>query len=584
MVFLVPAVPEARTVRRVVAAALALGVLVLYSPVRNHDFVNIDDNEYVTDNPHVRGGLTADNVAWALTAYHSGHWHPLTWLSLMADCHWSDTSPAALHMGNVVLHAAGVAVLFLALTAATGQVWPSAFVAALFTLHPLRVESVAWVAARKDVLSGFFLALTLWSYATYARRETPLRYAAVAIAFALALLSKPTVAVVPCGLLLLDYWPLRRTPLLPAREGGGTAVPTSRHSLGRLVAEKIPLLALSALTLTQTMAAQQAAGAMMSTDSAPLVLRLTNALWSTMVHLGHTAWPANLAVFYPLTDLPLSFGIVGAVVILLASLGAWHLRARRPWLIVGWLWFLGTLLPVSGVVQFGGQALADRYVYIPHVGILLALTFELRAQARRWKVPQAGVAGLALIVLAACAAQSSRQLSYWRDSVTLFEHTLEATSDNFFAHNNLGAALADRGRHEEAARHYEAAVHLSPNWPEARNNFGIALARRGDLAGARENFEAALRVRPRFSQAENNLATAWAQQGDYEQAVVHYRQALEIDPGYFDARYALADGLERLGRLAEAEQEYLHLLAMRPGWEPLRQRLGRVRQALASRP
>lgn len=563
------------------AGLLAAAVLLLYAPVSTFEFTGLDDNEYVTENAHVRSGLNGPSVAWAWTAYHSGHWHPLTWLSLMLDCQLYGVEAGALHLGNAILHALGAALLFLALLRATGDLWPSLFAAALFALHPLRVESVAWVAARKDVLSGLFLMATLWAYAGYARRESVARYAAVLLAFGLGLLAKPTLAVLPCGLLLLDYWPLRRTTL-PLETDVPAGLPRAR-SAAWLVAEKLPLLALSLLTLTQTFAAQGAAGAVAVSENLTLPVRAGNALWNYAAYLGRSFWPFDLAVFYPLKPVPASMVVLSALGLAAVTLAAWRLRRSRPWWLVGWLWFAGTLVPVSGLVQFGGQSMADRYAYLPHIGLVLALTWELAELVRRRNLPRAAVAAVAVVLLAASAARSSSQLGYWRDSVTLFEHALSVTTGNYLIHNNLGTVLEARGDKEGASRHYLEAARINPTWPEALNNAGIAHAWRGDLVRAREHFAAALRIRPAFARAENNMGTALAMQGDHDAAIEHYQRAVQLDPGYVDAHYGLADALEKRGRHGEAVEHYAVVVAARPDWPAAVQRMERARAA-ASEP
>ncbi len=563
--------------RFAVVAAIVFAVLALYAPVRNYPFINLDDNEYVTDNPFVRTGLSGANIEWALTAFHSGHWHPLTWLSLMADCQWSAADPGALHLVNALFGAAAAALLFLWVESATGCFWRSAFVAALFALHPLRVESIAWVAARKDVLSGLFLMLAIWAWVAYAKNPSVRRYLLAAVAFALGLLAKPTVAILPCGLLLLDFWPLRRRRL------PGTSADAGRYevSLAWLVAEKLPLLALAALTLRQTWAAQHAAGAVMQ-GYLPFPTRVANAFWHYALYLGRTFWPLDLAVFYPLRPVPLANAVVSALALALVTVLAWRVRAKLPYVLVGWLWFLGTLLPESGIIQFGGQAIADRYSYIPHIGLFLMLTWGAADLLERWQVPRTAIAGAALFLLGGLAARASDQLGYWSSSVTLFERAIAVTDGNYMAHNNLGVALDDLGHEEEAAKHYAEAVRINPTWPEALNNYGIALARRGEFGEARRRFEEAIRIRPLFAKAENNLGTTYGREQNFDEAIVHYTRALELDASYFDARYALGDALERRGRFRAAEVQYREALALRPGFAPVATALARVQAGIAA--
>jgi tetratricopeptide (TPR) repeat protein len=549
---------------------LVTAVLAVYAPVREYPFIQLDDNEYVFENPFVRSGLSRANVEWAFTAFHSGHWHPLTWISLMADCHWSGADPGALHVVNAALHAAGVALLFLWLQLATGSVWRSALVAALFAMHPLRVESVAWIAARKDVLSGLFVMLTALAWVRFARRETLGRYLAVVLAFGLALLSKPTVAILPAALLLLDFWPLGRgrVPFT------SPATPPAR-SLAWLVAEKVPLLLLAALTLSRTWAAQNTAGAV--AEELPAATRLANAIWNYALYLGRTFWPFDLAVFYPLQPVALGAASLAALLLAAVTIAVWRLREKAPYVLAGWLWFAGTLLPMSGVLQFGGQSIADRYSYIPHIGLFLALVWGCADLARHRRIPIAASGVAAALLVALLAARSADQLRYWRDSVPLFERAIASTSGNYMAHNNLGVVLESRGEREKAAAHYAQAVRFNPTWPEAQNNLGITYAWRGDYATARRHFGEALRVRPGFARAHNNMATAFAREGDLDSAIAHYSRAVELDPAYVDAHYALADVLERRGRGAEAARQYLRVLELAPSMQPAKARLAALR-------
>ncbi len=568
--------PDRRTAAGL-ALALGLAVVVLYAPVRHFPYIQLDDNEYVFENAAVRSGLGAQSVEWALTAYHSGHWHPLTWLSLAADVHWFGLDPRASHAVNVLLHALAAALLLLALREATGRTAASALAAALFALHPLRVESVAWIAARKDVLSGLFLMATFWAWARYTRRETPRGYVLAIVAFALALLAKPTVAVAPCAVLLLDWWPLARAARSPAAGIDAGRAARARRSVAWLVAEKLPFFALAALTLAQTWAAQRAAGAVMDNEALTLPVRAANALWNVVLYLAATVWPFDLAIFYPLRNASVADAAGAALLIAAITVVGLRERTRRPWLLVGWLWFAGTLVPVSGIVQFGGQSMADRYTYIPHVGLALAVAWEAASRTSGWDV-RARIAA-ALLPLAALAAVSRAQLGHWSDSISLFTHALSVTSGNYLVENNLGVALEAAGRRDEAARHYFEAARLNPTWPEALNNAGIAHAWQGQLPEAAARFSEALRIRPDFAKAENNLGTALSQMGDVDGAIAHYRRAVELDPLYFDAMSALGELCERQGRLVEAEEAYARALTAAPQSPIAQARLARVRAA-----
>lgn len=563
-----------------VAAALVAAVVAVFGRSVGFGFVNLDDTDYVTANPWVLQGLTAESIRWAFTAFHSGHWHPLTWLSLMLDTTLFGPGPAARHAVNVALHALNAVLAYAFLVRATGSRGRSALVAALFALHPLRVESVVWITERKDVLSGTFFFLTLLAWTAWVRPgrrvgdgrrvhlgapggsapgAAALRYGLVLLAFALGLLAKPMLVTLPALLLLLDVWPFARW---------------RRESVLRLVAEKLPLFALALASSLVTLASQGAAGATASADVVPLASRLAGAAWGYLAYLGKTLWPVELAVFYPLRPVPATEAVPAAAVMLAATaFFVWRTR-RTPAAAVGWAWFVGMLVPVIGLVHVGGQAYADRFTYLPHLGLFVALVWTLAdVLPRRAALPAAAVA------TAAFAAVSAWQVGHWRDSVTLFTRALAVTDGNFMAHNNLGVVLAEQGRIDEAAAHYASAVAANPAWPEARSNYGNVFAWRGDYAAAREQYEAALRVRPGFAVARNNLATTYAVEGDFERAAEHYRLAVEADPGYADARFALADALERLGRTDEALAEYRRTLAQRPGWEAVQARLA----ALATR-
>lgn len=571
-----------------IATTLAGIVALLYAPVRSFDYVNLDDSEYVYENARVLAGWTRESVRWAWTAHHSGHWHPLTWLSLMLDVELFGPDPGAAHLVNVGLHAAGAVLFFLWLRAATGDVWCSAFVAAWFAVHPLRVESVAWITARKDVLSGLFLMSAMCLYVAYARRPTALRYVAVLAAFASGLLAKPTLATLPIGLLLFDIWPLR-----------SIGPQTSVKELAVRVAEKVPLCALAAGTLAQTMQSQEAARATVSSDILPLADRIANAATSYVTYASKTLWPVDLAVFYPFQAVAPATAVVSIVLLGLVTgaaivaapraRGSGHevwprgggasLLRRCDYRLVGWLWFCGTLVPVSGIIQFGGQSLADRYSYIPHIGLLVALSWSMARIAKQLAVPRSVQALLATAVLGGYGWIAAQQIAHWQNSFTLFERALAVTSDNFMAHNNLGVAWERAGDLERAAHHYAQAVRANPTWPDARNNYGNTFAWRGDYAQARIQYAAALERRPDFALAENNLGAAYAREGDFAAALHHFGRAVAIDPDYVDARFALASVLESFSRWDEAEEHLAKVVAAQPDSREAVMALERVRQA-----
>jgi tetratricopeptide (TPR) repeat protein len=513
-----------------VAAILAIGTAVLFSPATGYGFLQFDDNDYVTENPAVRQGLTWAAVRLAFGATHAANWHPLTWLSHMLDVSLFGLDPGPHHAVNVLLHAANAAILMLALSRLTGSTWRSAAVAALFAVHPLHVESVAWISERKDVLSTLFGFLMLWAYARHAERPGPGRVALVALMLALSLLAKQTWVTAPFLLLLLDFWPLRRVEgLVPAPEQPGPSVP--RLSPARLVLEKLPLLALSAASSAMAIVAQGRWGAIQSAAELPLGARLANATISCVRYLGKTFWPSSLAAFYPYPAGGPSPGLGIAAAALLAALTALALwRARRlPWLAVGWLWFLGTLVPVIGIVQVGAQAMADRYTYVPLVGLFVAVVWSVAALARaageraRWPVAVAG--GVAVALLAALA---SRQLSYWRDQETLFRHALAVTEGNGRAQYLLSQALIVEGDLGEASAHALESVRLEPNNARYHKNLGYVLYRLGRVDEAVAAFERAVALWPGYAEAHGNLAIAYGRQGRIDDAMREMRLEREL--------------------------------------------------------
>jgi Flp pilus assembly protein TadD len=543
--------PRLAGVDRAVAAALFLITLALYAPVRHHAFLNYDDNEYVTDQPVVRAGLTRSGLAWALTSAHQATWHPLTTLTHMLDVELFGLDAGAHLLVNVVLHALATVVLFLVLHALTGDRWPSAWVAAAFAWHPLHVESVAWVSERKDVLSGLFWMLTLAAYGAYARRPTLGRWLGVAAVFALGLLAKPMLVTLPFVLLLFDYWPLRRFHV-------------GDHAWVGLVREKIPLFALAAVASVVTVVAQRNAGALNTLASAPFSYRVGNALVSYATYVRKTVWPNDLMVFYPPAPTLSAWTALaaGALLVVVSALALACAR-RAPYLPVGWLWYLGTLVPVIGLVRQGDQAMADRFTYLPSIGLFVMVAWGARALVARPAAVRV-LAVASVLVLAACGAATSRQLAYWRSSRTLFAHALAVDPDNYLAHSNLGVALAADGRHDEAMAHYERAVALQPTYAKARLNLGGALARSGRVDAAEAEYREALRLDPDSALAAYDLGLLLAESGRLDEAIALYRRALALDPRYAKAWNNLGWALAAEGQLADAVTAYERALAVDP--------------------
>ena len=548
---------------------LAVVIAAVYWPVWHAGFLNYDDDQYVTANPHVRGGVTVAGVVWAFTAYHSWNWHPLTWLSHALDCECFGMNAGGHHAVNVLLHVANAVLLFLVLRRMTGATWRSAWVAALFGVHPLHVESVAWVAERKDVLSGLFWMLALGGYVRYVERPTRLRYAAVAGWYAMGLMAKPMVVTLPCVLLLLDYWPLGRTRWVPSVVGNNAPL-----RIGALVREKVPLFALAVVSCGVTIWAQHSGGAISSLERLPLGLRLANAAVSYVRYIEKAVWPSGLAAFYPYPVWPPGLVIVAGAILAAVSVVVIRGVRRQPHLAVGWFWFLGTLVPAIGLVQVGGQSMADRYTYLPLTGLFIMLCWSVPARAMaRWKL-KVITGAAAVAVLAVYAALSRVQVGYWKDSETLFRHALAVTRDNWVAHDNLGTALQHAGKIEEAIAQYEQALRIKPHFAEAHYNLGSALGQTGRIPEAIEHLEQALRIRPDYAEAHCNLGLALAQAGRMPEAIGHFEQALRINPDYADAHNNLGLAMMRLGRMPEAIEHLQQALRIKPDFAEAHYNLG----------
>jgi protein O-mannosyl-transferase len=584
-----------RTSRRTVFAVcclLVLAVAVVFGQTVQHEFINYDDNVYVYDNPQVVHGLTAEAVAWSFTSFHASNWHPLTWLSHALDCQLYGTQhPGLHHLTNVVLHAAVVISLFLVLWQMTGSLWPSAFVAAVFAVHPLRAESVAWVSERKDLLSGLFFMLTLAAYLRYVRHPFSWgRYLLVIAVFALGLLAKPMLVTLPFVLLLLDYWPLRRLAVKP--------LAASQATWRRVIAEKLPLLLLAAVSCRVTSLAQQAA--IIPVDMVPIHTRIVNALISYVAYIGQFFYPSGLVLFcpYPNEGVPL-WKVVGAAAVLVGiSLAALLARRRLPYLFVGWFWYVGMLVPVIGLVQVGLQAMADRYTYLPQIGLSIALTWTAVAAGQKflsagrvasYRGWAYGVASSLLIaVLVACGW---RQTSLWENSETIWTHTLAFTTNNTFAHNNLGAALAKRDAVDAAIAHFQKATALSPTFAMSYANLGAALDASGqsDAAAAAymkadlspcldaiDRSRKALKANPNSWRDHFNLGNALAGCGEFEEAAAEYRKVAELRPDCAAAHNNLANVLLTQHRSDAAIAEYRKAIAINPKYADACNNLGTV--------
>ena len=550
----------------VLGLLLAVATLVLYNPVNQHPFVNYDDDRYVTENPHVRAGLTGETIRWAFTTTEQANWHPLTWLSHALDCQLFHLNAGGHHLTSLLIHVVNVVLLFLLLAYATGRAGPSLLVAALFAFHPINVESVAWVAERKNLLCTFFFFLTIGAYGWYARKPDWKRYLLVAFLFACGLMAKPMVLTLPFVLLLLDYWPLGRAK---GSLSGASELP--RESWAKLVTEKVPLFALSAASAAITMKAQQAGGAIRSTTQFSLGVRVENALVAYGMYLWKTIWPARLAPLYPHPGDSLAAWQVISSVLVLGAVTAlvWRFRSK-PYLLVGWLWFLGTLVPVIGLVQVGDQAMADRYAYIPLIGIFIMIAWTAVDLAEARRIPLAARIVAAACVLIALATVTHAQLLYWQSNSDLWSHTLDVTRKNFIAEDNLGGALLLEGKPEEAYPHFQAAAQINPQDPMSHANLGAYLQEHGRLQEAVEQYNATIRLtsdRGLLASTYANQGTAYRELGDFAKARASYDKALRENPNQFNAYLGLGRLLEQEGNLDEAIASYSHSVELQPTGE-----------------
>jgi Tfp pilus assembly protein PilF len=552
------------------AAALAF-----YSPITHNGFLNYDDDTYITNNPHVRAGLTWPTVKWSFTTYDAANYHPLTWLSHALDCQLFGLNPAAHHEVSGLLHAANAVLLFLLLQAATGFTWRSLFVAALFALHPINVESVAWAAERKNVLSMLFFLLALHAYVRYTRRPALRRYTLIMLLFVLALLSKPQVITFPFLLLLLDYWPLGRFGAAPLLDAPGSTRTLLKPSSGWLVLEKIPLLLLSAASAIVTMKAQRAGGAIQTLSQYSPLLRLETALIAYVRYLGEAFWPSNLVALYPHPTRLYPAWQVGAAVLLLILITVTALRARdHRYLAVGWLWFLGSLVPVLGLVQVGAQAIADRYAYIPFIGLFVMCTWLMADWTETGggcpilarSVRKGGISAL-IACLPILGILTSRQLHYWHDTPAFWQHTLALTENNYIAHDQLGDFLAREGRPDEAAAQFRAALAIRPDDLPANLNLGTYEHGRGNLRAAIERYEMVARYAADTSlraTAYGNLGSAYRQFGDFDKARNYFETALQLDPDRAMAMIGLGLIAQKNGDLPESVRQYSRAMAVQP--------------------
>jgi len=542
---------------------LILITFCVYSQVKEHSFIDYDDDKYVTENSNVKKGLAKDSVIWAFKSTFVGNWHPLTWLSHMLDVQLFGMNSGAHHLINLYLHILNTLLLFFVFSRMTGEVWKSCFVAALFAFHPLHVESVAWVSERKDLLSTFFWILIMWSYILYVKHSLRSMYLLSLLLFLLGLMSKPMLVTLPFVLLLLDYWPLRRFQF-KYQDGCIQKIPVTIS----LIREKIPFFILTVASCAITFFAQKQGGAIGSLDVFSLKARIGNAIISYMEYIGKMFWPAKLSVFYPHPGILPVWKIAGAC-FLLISLCFLTIKFSRkyPWLTVGWLWYIGTLVPVIGFVQVGTQAMADRYTYIPLIGLFIIIAWGFPVVLSKWRYKEITVVPIAVTVLSILAVATWFQVRYWKDSITLFEHALEVTDNNYVVHNNLGFALKKDGKVTEAVENYLAALRINPDFEMAHLNIGVILADRGDNEGAIKHYKEALRINPDYITAYINLGNARLRQGRIADAINQYSEALRLDPDSEQAYNGLGAVMIRTGSIEKAIVFFQKALKLKPDYK-----------------
>jgi tetratricopeptide (TPR) repeat protein len=564
----------------VIIGVLVGSTFLTFAPVFQNDFVSYDDRAYVTENPRVQSGLTWHGLYWGLTTLHYGAaatWHPIVWWSLMLDAQlYGPATPSGFHLTNLLWHLASCVLLFAALRRMTGWLWPSALTAALFAAHPLNVEPVAWVAERKGILSTFFWMLSLWCYVRYAEQPSLVRYLCVLLAMILGLLAKPMLVTLPFVFLLLDYWPLGRLRLgrAPSTEAGSPGV-----SLLRLTLEKLPLLGLSAAFSVIAVVSQTKGGALASLASTPLSARWELAAISYVTYIKRAICPLGLAAYYPfaISDLSLATAAEAAILLLaLTGLCLWYAR-RAPYLIVGWLWYIGTLVPVIGLVQLGSSAQADRYAYVPLVGVFMATTWSMAALAKHWGAERWAIRA-AVLVVGVLMLLSSRQVRVWEDSDALWTHALAVTSHNYVAHNNLAIEFKKRGELDEALNHFDEALRIAPGHPFALVGRGQCLLALGRFPEAVSCFRAAIQSEPGLSLPHQNLGAALARSGATAAAAEEFRTALQLDRDNTDALLGLARALHRQGQAKEAIPDFLAVMELRGSDATLLSELGTAYQ------
>ncbi len=587
----------------IIPLLLCLFTIMPYARVGDYGFVNYDDPEYVAENPPVQAGLTLHTICWAFTSFHAANWHPVTWLSLMADRTLFGMRPAAFHLTNVFFHLLNAILLFFLLRAMTGAEWKSGFVAALFALHPMHVESVAWIAERKDVVSTFFMMATIIAWHRYVQRPRLRRYLPVAACFALGLMAKPMLVTLPLLLLLLDFWPLKRI-------GWPSGKAPGQRSMVGVVMEKMPLVILSALSCSITVIAQRQAAAVVPFERYSLGVRLANALTSYGGYFIKMMIPRHLSVFYPMVTVDATGLLLSIVSIAAMTVLSFAALRKMPYIFVGWMWYVITLLPVIGILQVGSQAMADRYTYIPYIGLFILFTWGICGFLGTYRRGPALQIGIGVPAILALIIATDRQVGYWKNSGTLFEHAIAVSPDNYVAHQNLGLFLEEQGDIPGATAHFAEALRINPNdinalnslgsvfleqelvdtavpyfqkalriqpdFAEARNNLGIAYARSNRWREALQEFTIASHLNPGSERPYSNLGLALAKVGEWDGAIDNFHHALRLDPQNAATHFHLGCAYENKGQYQEASAQFREALRIDPSFEDAAQSLQRI--------
>ena len=572
-----------KTIQIAICIILVVATFAVYWQVLDHEFLNYDDKEYVINNWNVKAGLTSESITWAFTTSHFSNWHPMTWLSHMLDYQLYGSHPKGHLLTNLLIHIANVLLLFIVLLRMTGALWQSGFVAALFALHPFNVESVAWISERKNVLSTLFWLLTIWSYARFVEKPGPKRYGLTALFLMVGLMAKPMLVTLPFVLLMLDFWPLGRWRILPENEKNNDSKEGVKFS--KLIWEKIPFFIIVVGSFIVTFIVQKGGGALKAMEDNSLSARIANAMVSYVTYLGKTFWPSGLSVFYPhpSNTLPVWKAYVCVALLMVITLVAVRWIRRTPYLAFGWFWFLGTLVPVIQIVQTGAHAMADRYTYIPIIGLFIMVAWGLPDLLARWnhreKAPVI-FAGLLIPLMVV----TWNQVGHWKDSITLFKHAISVTdnkySDLALTHNNLGIAQEEKGRLSEAIAQYRTAMKIKPDFALPHNNLGNILFASQKTEEAITYYKSALQLSPDYAMAHSNLGIALEEKGEFEEAIAHYREAVRLEPNLVLAHYNLGIVLKEKGELEEAIFHYRAAIKFKPDFVLAHINLGNVLLAI----